>query len=90
MADSYGSLLMGAVQEQSIDRVSFEKTHQAGVLLRIRVRHGRIKLRSEFSGERLPKTKLSGYKVDLRLDGETFTPTSATAATAKFFGWKER
>lgn len=86
MADSYSSPMLGGVQTQSIERVSFEETEQAGLLVRVYARHGRIDLRPDYPNEILPKPKLSNYEVDFRLDGEAFKVTPETAASAKLFG----
>jgi hypothetical protein len=86
MANSYSSLMLGGVQTQLIERVSFEETREAGLLVRVYARHGRIDLRPDYPNERLPRPKLSNYEVDFRLDGETFKVTSETAASAKLFG----
>lgn len=88
MADTYSSLLLG-VQTQFIDRVSFEETANRGLLIRVYVRHGRIKLRPDderFAAVTLPAPKLSKYEIDFRLDGEGFKVTPETAAAGKLFG----
>jgi len=90
MADSYNSLMHGGVQTQSIDRVSFEETGQSSLLVRVHARHGRIDLRPDYNGERLPKPKLSNYEVDFRLDGEVFKVTRETSSSAKLFGVRSR
>lgn len=84
-ADSYGAPMFGGVQKQSIDRVIFEDTEQGGVQVRVYARHGRIKLRSDFEGERLPVPKVSNYEIDFALVGETFKVTPETATTARLF-----
>ncbi len=86
MADSYGDPMLGGVQTQSIDRVSFEETEHAGLLVRVYARHGRISLRSEYPKERLPKPKVSNDEIDFRLDGNTFKVTPETAAAARETG----
>jgi len=91
MADTYGSYMLGGVQTQFIDRVSFEETPQSGLLVRVYVRHGRIKLRPEAqpaSEESLPRPKLTNYEIDFRLDGDAFKMTPETAAAGKLFGVK--
>jgi len=85
MADSYGSPMLGGVQTQSIDRVSFDEMEQGGLLVRIYARHGRIKLRPDYEGE-LPVPKVSPYEIELRLQGGTFKVTPQTAAAARLFG----
>ncbi len=86
MADSYGSPMLGGVQRQSIDRVTFDEPAQGEFLVRIYARHGRVSLRINYEGERLPMPRDSKYEIDFRLDGETFKVTSQTAAAAKLFG----
>ncbi len=90
MADSYGSSMLGGVQAQSIDRVSFEEVQGSELLVRIYARHGGIKLRPDYDGERLPTRKVSNYEIDFRLDGETFKVTPDTAAAARLFGVETR
>lgn len=88
MADAYSSLMLGGAQAQSIDRVSFEES-DGNLLVRVFVRHGRIKLRTddERLGEGpLPKPKLSKYEIDFRLAGEDFKITPETASAGKLFG----
>jgi hypothetical protein len=85
MADSYGSSTLGGVQTQLIDKVSFDETG-SGFLVRVCARHGRIGLRPDDSGERLPKPKLSNYEIDFRVEGNAFTATPETAASARIFG----
>ena len=86
MADSYSEAMLGGVQKQSIERVAFEDAHGDGVLARVYVRHGRIMLRTDYGGERLPVPKVSSYEIDFRLDGAMFKVTPETAAAAKLFG----
>jgi hypothetical protein len=88
MADTYSSLMLGGVQTQFIDRVSFEETANSGLLVRVYVRHGRIKLRPDDQrfGEALPKPKISKYEIDFRLDGEGFKVTPETVVAGKLFG----
>jgi len=86
MADSYSSLMLGGVQAQSIDRVSFEQTEQSNLLVRVYARHGRIDLRPDYPNESLPIPKLSNYEVDFQLDGAVFKVTPETSASAKLFG----
>jgi hypothetical protein len=86
MADTYSDAMLGGVQKQSIDRVTFEDADGGGALVRVHARHGRIKLRPEQDGERLPAPKVSSYAIDFRLDGETFKVTPETAAAARLFG----
>ena len=91
MADTYGSYMFGEVQRQIIDRVSFEATPQSGLLVRVYVRHGRIKLRPEaqpVGEESLPRPKLTRYEIDFRLDGDVFKITPETAAAGELFGVK--
>ncbi len=90
MADSYGSPMLGGVQVQSIDRVSFYATPQSGLLIRVYGRNGRVNLRPDYSGESLPQPKVSGYEIDFRLDGDMFKATPETAASAKLFGVRSR
>jgi hypothetical protein len=88
MADAYSSLMIGGVQAQFIDRVSFEEA-DAGRLVRVYVRHGHIKLRPDderFGEGPLPKPKLSKYEIDFRLEGEDFKITPETASAGKLFG----
>lgn len=77
IADSYSSSMLGGVQVQSIDRVSFDVTPQSG-------------LSGPTPGESLPKPKVSSYEVDFRPDGEMFKATSGTAPSAKLFGVRSR
>ena len=86
MADSYSGAMLGGVQKQSIERVAFEDAHGGGVLVRVYVQHGRIKLRPDYEGERLPIPKVSSYEVDFRLDGATFKVTPETTTAARLFG----
>jgi hypothetical protein len=86
MADSFGEVMLGGVQKQSIDRVAFEGADGNGVRVRVYARHGRIKLRPDYEGERLPVPKVSNYEIDFRLVGETFKVTPETATAAKLFG----
>jgi hypothetical protein len=91
MADTYGSYMLGGVQTQFIDRVSFEETPTSGLLVRVYARHGSIKLRPEAAQageEALPKPKLSSHEIDFRLDGDAFKITAETAATGRLFGVK--
>lgn len=90
MADSYSSPMLGGVQVQSIDRVSFDVTPQSGLLIRVYARYGRVDLRPDYSGESLPKPKVSSYEVDFRLDGDMFKATPETSASAKLFGVRSR
>ena len=83
MSDSYSSPMLGGVQKQSIDRVSFEETEQAGLLVRVYAHHGRIDLRPDYTNPSLPKPKVSNYEVDFQLDGEAFKVTPETAASGK-------
>ena len=78
--------MLGAVQKQSIDRVAFEDADRGGVRVRVYVRHGRIKLRPNYEGERLPIPKISSYEIDFRLVGETFKVTPETTTAARVFG----
>jgi hypothetical protein len=88
MADSYGSAMLGSVQKRSIDRVTFEDRSGGGMLLRVFARHGRVKLRSEQDGDRLPVPRISRYEIDFHLVGETFTVSPETAAAAKLLGMR--
>lgn len=90
MADSYSSLLLGGVQAQSIDRVSFDDMHNAGVLTRVYARSGRIDLQPDYAGQSLPKPKVSRYEVDFRLEGDTLRVTPETAASGKMFAVASR
>lgn len=86
MADSYSSLLIGGVQTQSIERVSFDQAADGGLLVRIYARHGRIDLSPDYPNGQLPKPKVSNYEVDFRLQGERLKVTPETASSAKLFG----
>jgi hypothetical protein len=89
MADSYSSVMLGGTQTQFIDRVSFEETQDGHVLVRVYVRHGRIKLSPDDKrlGEKTLLTpKIAKYEIDLGLDGEGFEITPETAAAGKLFG----
>ncbi len=88
MADTYGSYMLGGVQTQFINRVSFEETARSGLLVRVHVGHGSIKLHPEAapSGEGvLPKPKLSNHRIDFQLDGDVFKITAKTAAAGRLF-----
>ena len=85
-ADSYSDFWLGGAQTQYIDRVLFDDTEQAGLLVRVYARHGRIKLRRDYARESGPKPKVSNYEIDFRLDGETFKVTPQTTASARLFG----
>ena len=84
--------MLGGVQTQFIDRVSFEEPPGSGLLVRVYARHGRIKLRLEdqdrFDRESLPKPKVAKYEIDFRLDGDRFKVTPETAAAGRLFGVK--
>ena len=86
MADSYSEAMLGGVQMQSIDRVSFEEDRQLGWLVRVYARHGRITLRPDDQREVLPKPRLSTFEIDFRLDGASFKVTPQTAVAARLFG----
>lgn len=86
IADSYSSPMLGGVQVQSIDRVSFDVTLQSGLLIRVYARQGRVDLRPDYPGKSLPKPKVSSYEVDFLLDGDMFKATLETSASAKLFG----
>jgi hypothetical protein len=86
MADSYGDSMLGGVQTQSIDRVSFEEPQPGELLVRIYATHGQIKLDPDYDIERLPTPKVSNYEIDFWLKGETFKVTPDTAAAARLFG----
>lgn len=88
MADTFSSPMLGGVQTQVIDRISFDDTGQSGLVVRVYVRHGRIKLRPDYDRDPLPKPKLSKYEIDFRLDGEGFKVTPETAAAGRLFGIK--
>jgi hypothetical protein len=90
MADSYSDAMLGGVQKQSIDRVTFEDGDGGEVLIRVYARHGRVKLRPEQDGEHLPIPKLSSYEIDFRLNAGMFKVTNETAAAAKLFGLSAR
>lgn len=75
-----------ALMEQSTNQVIFEDVNEGGMLVRVLARHGRIQLRSEHDGERLPVPRVASYEIDLRLKGEAFIVTPETAAAASFFG----
>jgi hypothetical protein len=86
MADSYSDAMLRGVQKQSIDRVTFDGGDADGVLVRVYARHGRIRLRPEQDGERLPIPKVSRFEIDFCLNGERFKVTHETAAAARLFG----
>ena len=86
MADNYSEAMLGGVQKQSIERVAFEDAQEGGVLVRVYVQHGRIKLRPDYEGQSLPIPKVSSYEVDFRRDGARFKVTSQTATAARLFG----
>lgn len=89
MADTYGSVMFGGVQTQFIDRVSFEETEASGVLVRVYVRHGRIKMSPDdkrFGDGTLPSPKIAKYEIDFRLEGDGFKITPETAAAGRLFG----
>jgi hypothetical protein len=90
MADTYGSFMLGGVQRQFIDRVSFEETPERGTLVRVYARHGRTKLRPEDQDKfaDLPTPKISKYEIDFRLDGDRFKVTPETVAAGRLFGVK--
>ena len=90
LADTYGSYMLEAVQNQIIDRVQFYET-QAGLLLRVYGRHGRVGLPLDPTMGRegpLPKPKISNYESDFRLAGDVFKVTSGTAGAGRLFGVK--
>ena len=87
MADSYSSPMLGGVQTQSIDRVSFDEMKEGGLLVRIYAHHGRVKVRLNYEGE-LPAPKVSTYEIDFRLEGDEFRATPETAAAARLFSVK--
>jgi hypothetical protein len=88
MTDTYDSPMYGGVQTQFIEHVSFEEKVDSGLLVRVYVRHGRIKVRPDDQRfeEALPKPKISKYEIDFRLEGEGFKITPETAASGKLFG----
>jgi len=86
MADSYSEAMLGGVQKQSIERVAFEDSGGGRILVRVYARHGRIKLRPDYEGARLPTPKVSSYEIDFQLDGATFQSTPETATAARLFG----
>jgi hypothetical protein len=86
--DTYGSSLLGGVQEQFIDRVSFEETPGNEFLVRVYARHGKIRLRRDDEPELLPKPRVPKYEIDLRLDGDAFKVTPETAAAGQLFAAK--
>jgi hypothetical protein len=88
-AATYSELMLGGVQTQFIDRVSFDETADGGLMVRVYARHGLIKLRSDdrrFEGKALPTPKILNYEIDFRLDGDGFKITPETAAAGKLFG----
>ena len=87
-ADTYSEAMLGGVQTQVIDRVSFEENVKGGVLVHVYARHGRIKLHTDDQRSILPTPKLSNYEIDFRLDGEGFKITPETAAAGRLFGIK--
>jgi hypothetical protein len=89
-ADTYGEFMLGGVQRQFIDRVSFEESADHYLLVRVHARHGRIKLRPEDQDklDELPTPKISKYEIDFRLDGDRFKATPETAAAGRLFGVK--
>ena len=86
MADSYSGATLGGVQTQSIERIAFEDADRSGVLVRVYARHGRIGVRPDYEGERLPTPKVSSNEIDFRLEGATFKVTPETASAARQFG----
>jgi hypothetical protein len=92
MADSYRSFMLGGVQMQHIDRVSFDQTANGGLMVRVFAQSGRIKLHPDdqdrLDEESLPKPKISKYEIDFRLDGDRFKVTPETAAVGRLFGVK--
>ena len=85
MADSYGSPMLGGVQRQFIDQVQFDASGPGELLVRVSARHGRIRLRPDYSGESLPQPRLQRYEIDFRLDGERFKVSPATSAAGRLF-----
>jgi len=85
MADNYGDNMLGGVQTQFIDRVTFDETSREGLLVRVYARHGRIKLFPDYKDDPLPKPKVSKYEIDFRLEGAAFRATPETAAAARLF-----
>jgi len=86
MADSYSSLMLGGVQIQSIDRVSFDEMEHGELLVRVYARHGRVSLRPDYAWDPLPTPKVSKHEIDFRLDGESFRVALETAPAARLFG----
>ena len=90
-ADSYGSYLLGGVQTQFIDRVSLEKTASGAPLIRVYARHGFVPLDlSDPSDAPLPQPKLTPYRIDFQLSGETLRVTPPSRAAAKLFGHEDK
>ena len=85
MADNYSDAMLGRVQTQFIDRISFEETAVEGMRVRIFARHGRIRLPPDYD-EPIPKPKVSAYEIDFRLVGDTFKVTPETVPAARLFG----
>lgn len=86
MADSFSGVMLGGVQKESIDRVTFEDDDRGQVRVRVYARHGRVKLRSDYEAERLPVPKVASYEIDFRLVGAVFKVTPDTATAAMLFG----
>jgi hypothetical protein len=86
MADSYSGAMLGGVQKQSIERVAFEDAGRGRTLARVYARHGGIKVRPDYEGERLPTPEVFSYEIDFRLDEATFKVTPETATAARLFG----
>ncbi len=86
MADSYSEAMLGGVQKQSIDRVTFENADRGGIWVRVYARHGRVKLRSDYEAERLPVPKVASYEIDFRLVGASFKVTPEASTSAMLFG----
>jgi hypothetical protein len=86
MADSYSCLMLGGVQIQSIDRISFDEMEHGELLVRVYARHGRVRLRPDYAWDPLPTPKVLRCEIDFRLDGDSFRVMPETAPAARLFG----
>jgi hypothetical protein len=79
VADSYQSILIGGVQEQYIDRASFEQDPEKEILVGVYARHGAVRLSEEDHGwadqNGYPHPKMTSYRIDLRLEANVLKPT---------------